>query len=186
MQSQKMRNNIWLLVVLLFSACQKIEIFDDTEQQTGQNEDQHPKVVRLLGTGKGTAEMPLSVTDFMNSDVDEPVWVIGYVVGTAPKAMSNALFTPEADNKSNILLSADSLCEDIADCIPVELTSTKMRNNFALGSDSGRFRQCLMLFGSPSVYLRVRGLRNITDGQWLYGLDLSSFAPQEWNVIITH
>ncbi len=176
------RNSIGLFCLLL-SCCQKI---DPTTTPTAGSGEELPQVSGIQGTGLGTAAFPYSVADIRSgaSATEGSAWVIGYVVGTAPGSMAAATFLASATNQSNILLSSDSLCTDTARCIPVELVSAKMRQQFALPNGSARFRKCVMLCGTPAVYLRNRrGLRNITAGLWLENFDVSEVAPQEWGII---
>lgn len=180
---RSLKRNSIVLFCLLFSCCQKID--PTTAPNTGKS-DELPQASGIQGTGLGTVAFPYSVADIRKgaSAAEGDVWVIGYVVGTAPSSMAAATFLASATNQSNILLSSDSLCTDTARCIPVELTSTKMRQQFALPNNRARFRKCVMLCGTPGVYLRNRrGLRNTSAGLWLDNFDISEVAPQEWGII---
>ena len=172
------RNSLTLLCLLL-ACCQKVDLTADPE---GTYADTSAQASAIVGTGEGTAERPYTVTDIRSLSLSgsEAVWVIGYMVGTARTAMSHAVFSDEADNQSNILLSHDSLCTDTARCIPVELSSDKWRKSLSLPANVAHFRKCLLVKGIPSSYLRRKGLRSVSAGLWLDGFDISSVAPEEW------
>lgn len=175
------RNSVWALMLLL-ACCQKVELTPEPGQDT--EEGKPASTADIRGTGLGTQAYPFTPTDIRNGAKGGEVWVIGYVVGTAPRAMTAATFDASSTNQSNILLSEDSLCTDTARCIPVELSSSKIRQQFALPGNAGHFRHTVMLCGTPSVYLYRRGLRNVSTGLWLDGFDLSSIAPEQWETII--
>ena len=172
-----------LLLALLMAACQQVVLTDDTDDSPTPDETED--FVSVVGTGLGSMRCPYTVTDLCDTSLpgDEPVWVIGYVVGTARQAMSNAVFSPDAENQTNILLSPDSLCCSTDGCIPVELQSAKARTSFSVPTNRAHFRKCLLVKGLPSVYLNRKGLRGVSTGLWLDGFDISSVAPQNWGSI---
>ena len=178
------RNSLALLCLVLLTCCQKIDLpVEPDNTGAAGNEEQ---AAGIIGTGEGTMECPYTATDIRSLELSnsEAVWVIGYMVGTARLSMSNAAFSIEADNQSNILLSTDSLCSNADLCIPVELSSAKNKTSFSLPANTGHFRKCLLVKGVPSTYLNRKGLRNISTGLWLDGFDISSVAPEEWGSII--
>lgn len=177
------RRNSLLLLCLLLVGCQKIDLTEEpTDAKTTGATQQ---ATTIVGTGEGTRECPYTPADVraLTLSGNEPVWVAGYVVGTARLTMKNAVFSPEAENQSNILLASDSLCTDIDLCIPVELGSEKWKNELSVPTNKQRFRKCLLLKAFPSTYLNRKGLRSISAGLWMEWLDLSSVAPQEWGKI---
>ena len=177
------RNSLLLLLCLLFASCQKIDPTVDPENT--ETADDSEQAVNVVGTGKGTRQFPYTTTDIRTAELSgsEAVWVIGYMVGTAPRSINNAVFSSDAENQSNILISSDSLCTDIALCIPIELSTAKNKSSFSLPMNVQHFRQCLILKGIPSNYLYSKGLRSISAGLWMDGFDISSVAPTEWGSI---
>jgi len=177
------KRNSLVLLCLLFACCQKID--PTTAPEEADAPDEAEGAVAVLGTGEGTKAYPYTVADIRSSSLSssEAVWVIGYMVGTARLSMGNAVFTADATNQSNILLSSDSLCNDTARCIPVELSSDKWRQSLSLPANAMHFRKCLLVKAIPSPYLHRKGLRSVSAGLWLDGFDISSVAPQEWDVI---
>ena len=175
------KRNSLAILCLLFICCQKA----DLDAEPAEVAETTVQSVAIVGTGLGSMSCPYTVADVMDAPLpsDEPVWVIGYVVGTARQSMSNAVFSPEAENQSNILLSPDSLCESTDDCIPVELQSEKARSNFSIPTNRAHFHQPLLVKGRPSVYLNRTGLRGISTGLWLDGFDIASVAPLNWGTI---
>lgn len=177
------RRNSLLLLCLLFAACQKVDLTVEPEDEEKASASE--EVGSIIGTGEGSSRCPYTVTDIRSLELSasDAVWVIGYMVGTAPRAMSNAVLSADADNQSNILLAADSLCTDPERCIPVELSSAKNKASFSLPKNTAHFRKCLLLKGIPSTYLYRKGLRSVSAGLWLDGFDISSVAPTEWGSI---
>ena len=177
------RRNSLLLCCLLLACCQKTDLTVKPDGVGAAREA--TRAVRLVGTGEGTRDCPYTIADFcaLELSADEPVWVVGYVVGTAPRSMGNAVFSADADNGSNILLSSDSLCTDIARCIPVELSTAGSKASFSLPANAGHFRKCLLIEGVPSTYLYTKGLRRVSAGLWLDGFDISSVEPTVWGSI---
>lgn len=171
-----------LTLCLLLSCCQKIDLANPEDVNPAGSTEEN---VSIVSTGEGSRECPYTVADIRCQSLPqgEAVWVIGYMVGTAPRTMNNASFIANAENQSNILLSYDSLCTDTALCIPVELSSDKWRTTLSLPMNTAHFRKCLLLNGTPKTYLNRKGLRNISAGLWMDGFDISTVAPQQWNVV---
>ena len=176
------RNSLWLLC-LLTVCCQKIDT--TVSPSAGDGEGLSAEDVQVVGTGEGTMECPFTVTDVQTLQLaaDKPVWVVGYMVGTAYRSMGNAEFNAEARNNSNILLAADSLCSDAEKCIPVELNSSKLKSAYSLPSNPQRLHHCLLLRGVPSTYLHRKGLREVSAGLWMNGFDVAKVAPEPWGII---
>lgn len=179
-----LKRNSLLLLCLMLAGCQKLDT--TVEPGTAEAADDSEQDVAIVGTGEGTRACPYTVTDIRSLSLSgsDAVWVIGYMVGTAPTSMNNATFSASATNQSNILLSLDSLCTDTARCIPVELSSSKWKNSLSLPMNVEHFRKCLLVKGVPSRYLYNRkGLRSVSAGLWMDGFDIASVAPQEWGII---
>lgn len=172
-----------VLLCLMLACCQKIDL--TTTPDGTDNVNSSALATAIVGTGKGTTECPYTVTDIRSLSLpsNEAIWVIGYMVGTARTSMSHAVFSIDAENQSNILLSFDSLCTDTAHCIPIELTTDKWRERFSLPANVIHFRKCLLVKGIPSQYLHRKGLRKVSAGLWLDGFDISSVEPTEWGTI---
>lgn len=174
------RNSLTLLCLLLL-CCQKVDL--DTEPADEAEAPEQSAVI--VGTGMGSSQCPYTVTDIRSKELPAgvPVWVIGYVVGTARQTMNNAVFRPDADNQSNILLASDSLCTDTTGCIPVELSSAKWKRLLSVPMNTEHFGKCLLVKAVPSVYLKRKGLQNVSAGLWMDGFDISTVAPTEWGVV---
>lgn len=171
------------LLCLLAAACQRAALTDVSPDYLPQDEDDMTQSVR--STGEGLRACPYTVADIRARSLptDEPVWVIGYVVGTARQSMGNAVFSPDADNQSNILLASDSLCSDTTGCIPVELSSAKWRRMLSIPMNAQHFGQCVLVKAFPSTYLKRKGLQNVSAGLWMDGFDISKVAPTEWSLV---
>ena len=178
------KRNSLLLLCLLLACCQKIDLTVEPDETVSA--DLSEQASAIIGTGEGTRQCPYTVTDIRTSELfaSDAVWVIGYMVGTAPRSMNNAVFNIDAENQSNILLSADSLCTNAELCIPIELSSDKWRKSLSLPTNTAHFHKCLLVKAVPSTYLNRKGLRKVSEGLWMDGFDISSIAPEEWGSII--
>jgi hypothetical protein len=45
------------------------------------------------------------------------------------------------------------------------------------------FGKCLLIKATPSVYLKRKGLQNVSAGLWLDGFNISTVSPIEWGSI---
>ena len=170
---------IYLCSALLIVSCQKVNL---DEEGTGED---IPENLTFTGTGLGTLESPFTVDNILSGEMmgeANECWVIGYVVGATYSAMKNALFKPQTFYETNILLSGDSVCEDPALCIPVELTTKAMKESYSLAGNPQRFRKCLLIKGWPALYFKVNGLRRASSGHWLGQFDIRTinYEPEDW------
>lgn len=170
----------YLALLLALCSCEKIDFSEEAEDT-----DDIPEDITILGTGKGTLEMPYTVGDIQKGveiESNEGCWVIGYVVGATYSSIKNAEFKRFTMYDTNILLSSDSLCQDYEACIPVELKTKAMKEQFSLAANGDRFRKCLLIKGWPALYFKVPGLRNVTAGHWLGQSDIGagSGEPEPW------
>lgn len=170
-----------LFAVCLTIACNTMDFSEDI---TGTPQMPQPGTIPPpCGTGLGTSDQPYTVEDFLlgrNAAESSSCWIIGYVVGATYQSISNAEFNQETSYTTNILLAADSTCKKADQCIPIELKGTQMQKTFALPHNPSGFRQCAMFYGLPGKYFKKPGLRNTSSGVWLYGFDISSITPENW------
>lgn len=170
----------FLLILLTLSACQSIDL-----SEVGEEGGSSPTIEQLpIGVGEGTAQRPWTVTQLLGNEIQNGLegWVIGYAVGAAYQTLSSVEFSSGTSYDPNVFLSADSLCMTTARCVPVELTSNKMRQACAIPYNRSHFRQCLMVHGKVSGYFRMVGIRSVDAAQWCDGFDIQLIDPQpeEW------
>lgn len=167
-------------LLLLLSACQSIDLAEE-----GKESGSSPTIEQLpIGVGEGSAQRPWTVAQLLHNEIRNGAegWLIGYAVGAAYQSLSNADFSASTSYDPNVLLSADSLCITTTRCVPVELTSSKMRQACAIPYNRSHFRQCLMVHGKVSGYFREVGFRSVDAAQWWDGFDIQSIdpLPQDW------
>lgn len=174
-------------LALLLASCEKIDL-DKKESQGDKTETQGNKdgmsSLPVLGVGQGTVTHPYMPEDVMKGGLPQTsAWVIGYVVGATKTSISNAEFKADATSNTSILLSSDSLCSDVDNCIPIELKKASAKSDFSLPADSRRFRHCLRIHGTIGTYMRKNGLRDVDEGHWMQDVDIPSYDnnPQEWD-----
>jgi len=168
-----------VLLPFLLCCCEKVDFGEENGALPSKIEEKKP-----LSVGQGTQESPYTVGQVLQGGLPTGLnWFVGYVVGSTYKTMANCLFEGETTYTSNILLSADSLCQSSEECIPVELKSTTLQKSLSLCYNSVHFRQCVMLQGRVGVYFRCNGIRELGAGYWLDGFDISflpATSPIEW------
>jgi len=176
-----LRNAFLLAASLcLISACEKI----DLEEENGDSDAEHivPHTV-----GMGTQEAPYTVRQLLQGDIltAQEAWVIGYIVGSTYRSMSNAIFAGRTTYTGNILISYDSLCSSENKCIAVELASTSIQKRLSLASDSTHYRKCVAVNGTIGRYFNRVGLREAKEGYLLPGIDLQAIDPRptDWEEI---
>ncbi len=172
----------WLLCFpTLFSllACEKISLDADVDGSTSS------AYVVPVGHGLGTQECPLTPKELIAGVVPQTVsecWVMGYAVGSTYRTLNNAVFDVPTTYSSNILLSYDSLCTDVSECVAVELTTNAMKEKFSLCYYPDGHRQFVVLCGTYGTYFSKTGLKKATQGYWIQPFDISTIAslPEEW------
>lgn len=177
-----------LLLVTLLSSCENIDLANSPHStgssSTADSNTDSDVIPFPIATGMGTMECPYAIEQLLShADTHRPlsnthsntlsaalegsdVWVIGYAVGEAYRSMGNATFTSPFTHGSNILLASDSLCSDATLCIPIELSTTKLKSAIALSNNDTLYHQCLLIRGTLQTYLSIIGLRNVTTYRW--------------------
>ena len=178
------RHTLSLLSALfLLHACEKVDVSPDKGVDAS--------VQRIVPTslGQGTQDSPYTVSQVLSGEVSDGVamdaklhWFVGYVVGSTYTSMDNAVFDSETTNKSNILISDNPNCESSQECVPVDLKSASLQQQFSLVYNPERFRQCIIVRGRYGSYFRVKGIRELSSGYWLSGIDLDNLNsfPSDW------
>ena len=166
----------FFLALCLLGSCEKIDI-TDPEEETKEH-------IVPTSLGLGTQNSPYTVEQIQSGELSQKVsWFIGYVVGSTYNTMDHCIFEEETTYTSNILLSSNSTCDSIEECIPVELNSSTLKKALSLYYNSDKFRKCLIIKGRFGQYFRTNGIRDIREGYWLPNLDLSTLknaTPAEW------
>lgn len=134
-------------------------------------------------TGQGTLEAPYTVSDIRNesSMTGQTVWIIGYAVGDAYRSLANATFQPPFQHTSSLLLATSTHCADAAQCLPVELSTTKQKELLSLANNPERHHQCLLVQGTLQTYYGTTGLRSINAYHWLPNYTIPQTEPAEWD-----
>lgn len=170
-----------LCAVCLLSACEMND-FSDEEQE------ENIEVVVPQGHGEGTQAKPYTPSSLLRGGdlpYGEPVWVMGYAVGSTIESMENALFDVPTEYEHNILLSNDPQCSDPADCIAVELSGSEMQLRYSLAFQPGSFQRFIVIRGTLGSYFKQVGIRKTDAAYWIDDFDLIRICPprQEWDVV---
>lgn len=119
--------------------------------------------------GEGTAEVPYTVGAVLAGASGSDVWVTGYIVGWVDGQVlsSGAKFTVPATVASNILLAASPDETNVANCIPVQLTSgSDVRNALNLQNNSGNLGKQVAIKGNLEAYFGSAGVKSTTAYAW--------------------
>lgn len=119
--------------------------------------------------GSGTAEDPFTVGGVLAGAQGSEVWVTGYIVGWVEGQVlsTGAHFTVPATVASNVLLAASPDETNVANCIPVQLTSgTDVRSAINLQNNSGNLGRQVSIKGNLEAYFGTAGLKTTTAYAW--------------------
>ncbi len=164
---------------VLIGACEKIDLEEDNPSANTEDNYIVPKK-----TGKGTQNAPFTPEQFLKEEslTGGTCWIVGYAVGSTYRTMNNAVFSATGAYTANLLLAEDSLCIDVSQCIPIELTSS-VQSTLSLGSHPECFHRCILVEGAIGRYFSQRGLRNVKSGYWLpasFNLRDIDISPTDW------
>lgn len=178
-----MNKNLRLFLIVatlcVTTGCDK---YDWTEEESEATQEE-TQVIVPSSLGYGTQIAPYTVGQVLNGGLkSSQAWFIGYVVGSTYSTMNNAIFEAETNYTSNILISDSPECTSTEQCVPVELKSAKLQQEFSLHYNSSHFRQCIMVRGRYNKYFRVNGIRDLQAAYYLPGFDISTIkpTPTEW------
>ena len=119
--------------------------------------------------GEGTADDPFTVGAVLAGANGSGVWVTGYIVGWIDgQVMSTgAKFTTPASVASNILMAASPDETNVANCIPVQLTSgSDVRNALNLQNNPDNLGKQVTIKGNLEAYFGSAGIKSTTVYAW--------------------
>ena len=119
--------------------------------------------------GEGTAESPFTVGGVLAGASGSDVWVTGYIVGwvNGQVLSTGAKFSVPATVASNILLAASPDETNVANCIPVQLTSgSAVRSGLNLQDNPGNLGKQVTIKGNLEAYFGASGLKSTTLYAW--------------------
>ncbi len=131
--------------------------------------------------GSGTAEDPFTVGGVLAGAEGSGVWVTGYIVGWVEGQVlsSGAHFTVPATVASNILIAATPDETNVANCVPVQLTSgSDVRTALNLQNNSGNLGKQVTIKGDLASYFGASGLKTTTAYTWGAKGDESGTTPE--------
>ena len=123
------------------------------------------------GEGSGTADDPYNVAAGISQQSNEPIaWVHGYIVGAVKSGLSSVSsnddisWTGPFDLATNVVIADDPNCNEITQCIIVNLTPGKpLRTQVNLVDNPGNLGKHLAVNGKLRKYFGQAGLRD-SDG----------------------
>lgn len=132
--------------------------------------------------GSGTAEDPFTVGGVLAGAEGSGVWVTGYIVGWVEGQVlsSGAHFTVPATVASNVLLAASPDETNVANCIPVQLTSgSDVRTALNLKDHADNLGKQVSIKGDLAAYFGASGLKTTTIYAWGDKGDDSGTTPDD-------
>lgn len=154
-----------MLLLVAFSACEKAIIDEDEAETSG--------TVVNSGDDDGYSSINsddiISVSEFIENDLSESVYVKGYIVASCTRNIKNADFDAPFEGATALLLADSPDERDTDNVISIELKSgSKMREELNLEDHPENKGKILVVFGSRTTYLGIIGMKNISSGMyWL-------------------
>ncbi|MCM1293074.1 MAG: DUF6359 domain-containing protein [Bacteroides sp.] len=119
--------------------------------------------------GEGTAAEPFTVGGVLAGAEGSGVWVTGYIVGWVEGQVlaDGAHFTTPATVASNILIAASPNETNVANCIPVQLTSgSAVRSALNLKDHADNLGKQVTIKGDLQSYFGASGIKTTTAYTW--------------------
>ena len=168
----------------LTGGCEKVELPSESFSQ-GVTEPSDADSSGLItapitGTGQGTVVRPYTVTDLLEGGdtlMNHQLWVLGYVVGWTYQSLSNAEFTAENAEETNVLLADNPEEDDPYGCLPVRLTSAKWKKAIGLKQNPDSLGRCIRVLGLVGRYMTLTSITEVHDYQWLGGWQHPAVSP---------
>ncbi len=120
------------------------------------------------GEGSGTADDPYNVAAGIGLQSEEPIaWVHGYIVGAVKSGLSSVTGNADInwagpfDLATNVVIADDASCNEISQCIIVNLPAGKpLRTQVNLMDNPGNLGKHLAVNGKLRKYFGQAGLRD--------------------------
>ena len=120
------------------------------------------------GEGSGTFEDPYNVAAGIGLQSDKPTaWVRGYIVGAVKNGLStvtsndDVIWNAPFDSYTNVVIADEATCNEITQCIIVNLPSGKpLRTQVNLYDNPGNLGKTLAVLGKLRTYFGQAGLRD--------------------------
>ena len=120
------------------------------------------------GEGSGTADDPYNVAAGISQQSNEPIaWVHGYIVGAVKSGLSSVTSNADInwsapfDLATNVVIADDASCNEISQCIIVNLPAGKpLRAQVNLMDNPGNLGKHLAVNGKLRKYFGQAGLRD--------------------------
>lgn len=119
--------------------------------------------------GEGTADAPYTVGAVLAGAAGSDVWVTGYIVGWVDGQVlsTGAKFTTPATVASNLLLAASPDETNVANCVPVQLTSgSDVRNALNLQNNPSNLGKQVSIKGNLEAYFGSAGIKSTSAYAW--------------------
>ncbi len=177
-----LRHCVVIMGLMLLASCENITLVEEDSDETDDKQNTE-SVIPPATLGKGTKDAPYTVRQVQNLQevaVGDKVWVIAYAVGETYRSLGNACFEPPFEYTSNMLVSGDRFCSDIAYCMPVELSTSAQKTTLALSNHPEHHRDCVMLQGTIQKFFGVTGIRQLSKYYWLHDFTIPTSDPTTW------
>ena len=120
------------------------------------------------GEGSGTFDDPYNVAAGIGLQSEKPTaWVHGYIVGSVKSGTStvtsnaDVIWSGSFDSSTNVVIADDASCNEITQCIIVNLPAGKpLRTQVNLMDNPGNLGKHLAVLGTLRVYFGQAGLRD--------------------------
>lgn len=102
----------------------------------------------------------VSVTTFLNENIQYAVYVKGYIVGACKLKIANAEFGPVFTYDTSILLADKKGEKSVSNVISIQLKKGGMRDMFNLVDNPKNYNRRAYFYGMQNTYLGIPGMKN--------------------------
>ena len=137
------------------------------EGTAGDNPGPGPGPTPGEGEGTGTADDPYNVAAGIGlQDQGVTAWVQGYIVGAVKSGPSSVSSNDDISwaapftRATNVLIADDPTCNEVSNCIIIELGATTLKSQVNLVDNPGNLGKHLTVLGTFRKYFGQSGLRD--------------------------
>jgi len=132
-----------------------------SESFTAERTTETPPVI------KGSRSDPYTVAQAITHQEKQDVWAIGYIVGAFKSSINNFVTDTTGQVRTNVALADNRDETEITRMLPVNFTSTSMKNALNICDNPDNINRLVMIKGDLAAYYSVPGMRNANDHLFL-------------------
>ena len=116
---------------------------------------------------KGSRSDPYTVAQAIAHQGKQDVWAIGYIVGAFKTSINSFVTDTTGQVRTNVALASNSDETDVTRMLPVNFTSTSMKEALNICDNPFNINRRVMIKGDLAAYYSVPGMKNADDYHFL-------------------